>query len=288
MKNIHYRGRFAPSPSGALHFGSLVAALGSYLRARHLGGQWLVRIEDIDPPREVPGAADDILRTLEAFGLHWDGAVVYQSQCLANYQAKIDTWLAQGHAYYCQCSRQQIRTMGGIYDGRCQSQYKQHGAIRWHNDQGCQQFNDQLQGHVATDHAFAQEDFIIRRSDGLYAYQLAVVMDDITAGITEVVRGADLLEATVRQISLYQALDAKVPNWLHLPLACQQPGSKLSKQNHATPVDKQHPHGAFSAALAFLGQTPVTMTGNIGDMLAEAVAQFDLEAIPKQKEILLR
>ncbi|MBV7314134.1 tRNA glutamyl-Q(34) synthetase GluQRS [Shewanella sp. NIFS-20-20] len=287
MKNIHYRGRFAPSPSGALHFGSLVAALGSFLRARHCQGLWLVRIEDIDPPREVHGAADDILRTLEAFGLHWDQQVIYQSQRHHDYQDQIADWLAHQQAYYCQCSRQQIRSRGGIYNGHCRQQQLDSGAIRWVNNQGCDHFIDQLQGPIHTDAAFAKEDFIIRRSDGFYAYQLAVVMDDIAAGITEVVRGADLLEATVRQISLFNALNAAVPDWLHLPLACQGPGSKLSKQNHATPVDKSHPQPALNAALAFLGQPQVEPCGEVALMIHQAIAQFDLESIPKQKEILL-
>lgn len=283
-----YVGRFAPSPSGALHFGSLVAALGSYLRARSLGGKWLIRIEDIDPPREVKGAADDILRTLEAYGFEWDDTVLYQSARTDAYQAKLDLLLAQDDAYFCQCSRKQIQAMGGIYDGRCHQLATPHqsGAIRLVNRAQVAEFTDNLMGKVVVDHDFATEDFIIKRSDGLYAYQLAVVLDDAHQGISEVVRGCDLIEASCRQLSLYQSLGLTAPQWLHLPLACLTPGFKLSKQNHAQAIDKQHPQASLNAALSFLGQSPVEPT-NVAQMLAQAVAQFELAAVPKQREIIL-
>lgn len=283
-----YVGRFAPSPSGALHFGSLVAALGSYLRARSLGGKWLIRIEDIDPPREVKGAADDILCTLEAYGFEWDDSVLYQSARTDAYQAKLDELLAEDNAYFCQCSRKQIQAMGGIYDGRCHQLATPHqsGAIRLVNRAQVAEFSDNLMGKVVVDHDFATEDFIIKRSDGLYAYQLAVVLDDAHQGISEVVRGCDLIEASCRQLSLYQSLGLTAPQWLHLPLACLTPGFKLSKQNHAQAIDKQHPQASLNAALSFLGQSPVEPT-NVAQMLAQAVAQFQLSAIPKQREIIL-
>ncbi|MGL5486292.1 MAG: tRNA glutamyl-Q(34) synthetase GluQRS [Shewanella sp.] len=283
-----YVGRFAPSPSGALHFGSLVAALGSYLRARSLGGKWLIRIEDIDPPREVKGAADDILRTLEAYGFEWDDSVLYQSARTDAYQAKLDELLAEDNAYFCQCSRKQIQAMGGIYDGRCHQLATPHqsGAIRLVNRAQVAEFSDNLMGKVVVDHDFATEDFIIKRSDGLYAYQLAVVLDDAHQSISEVVRGCDLIEASCRQLSLYQSLGLTAPQWLHLPLACLTPGFKLSKQNHAQAIDKQHPQASLNAALSFLGQSPVEPT-NVAQMLAQAVAQFQLSAIPKQREIIL-
>ncbi|MCL2912520.1 tRNA glutamyl-Q(34) synthetase GluQRS [Shewanella corallii] len=289
MNNTSYVGRFAPSPSGSLHFGSLVAALGSYLRARSQNGQWLLRVEDIDPPREVPGAADDILYTLERFGLEWDGNVLYQSQRLDAYEAYLQHLLADEQAYYCQCTRKQIKAMGGTYDGRCGRLIEplKQGAIRIRNQAAVARFDDQLMGEVTTDQAFAGEDFIIKRSDGLYAYQLAVVMDDAFQGITEVVRGADLLEATVRQISLYQQFGLQQPTWLHLPLASLEPGFKLSKQNHATPVDPKSPQKALQAALAFLGQQPVATESDVRLMLAQAVSQFDLSNLPRQREILL-
>ncbi|ACA88058.1 tRNA glutamyl-Q(34) synthetase GluQRS [Shewanella woodyi] len=284
-----YIGRFAPSPSGPLHFGSLVAALGSYLRARSLGGKWLVRIEDIDPPREVAGAADMILQTLSAYGLNWDGDILYQSQRLDTYQAKIDKLLSQNQAYYCQCTRKQIQAMGGSYDGRCgQLEIPHtHGAIRIRNTAGVKRFQDLHMGDVCLDSDFATEDFIIKRSDGLYAYQLAVVMDDAYQGVTEVVRGCDLLTPTCRQISLNQQFSYQSPLWLHLPLVCDAPGMKLSKQNHAQAIDTDKPQASLNAALTFLGQQAVTPQNDIRAMLAEAVAQFDLSEIPKQAEIVL-
>lgn len=284
-----YVGRFAPSPSGALHFGSLVAALGSYLRARSLGGKWLIRIEDIDPPREVTGAADDILHTLEAYGFEWDDTVLYQSARTDAYQAKLDQLLAQDDAYFCQCSRKHIQAMGGIYDGRCHRLATPHqsGAIRLVNRAQVAEFTDNLMGKVVVDHDFATEDFIIKRSDGLYAYQLAVVLDDAHQGISEVVRGCDLIEASCRQLSLYQSLGLTAPQWLHLPLACLTPGFKLSKQNHAQAIDKQHPQASLNTALVFLGQAALEPT-SATQMLAQAVAQFELTAVPRQREILLK
>lgn len=284
-----YVGRFAPSPSGSLHFGSLVAALGSYLRARSQAGTWLVRMEDLDPPREVKGASDDILRTLEAYGLTWDGPVLYQSQRHSAYQAQIDALIASHQAYYCQCSRKQIQEMGGVYDGRCATltPLLTQGAVRIRNHAKVAQFTDVHKGQINVDAHFAAEDFIIKRSDGLFAYQLAVVLDDAYQGITEVVRGSDLLEASCRQLSLYQLFGLAAPQWLHLPLACASPGFKLSKQNHAHPIDKANPQASLQAALAFLGQAPVDMNGKVTEMLAQAVSQFRLESVPQRSEILI-
>ncbi|GIU06872.1 MULTISPECIES: tRNA glutamyl-Q(34) synthetase GluQRS [unclassified Shewanella] len=284
-----YIGRFAPSPSGPLHFGSLIAALGSFLRARSLGGKWLLRIEDIDPPREIAGASSAILKTLEAYGLEWDDSVLYQSQRLDVYQARIEQLLQDNQAYYCQCTRKQIQAMGGSYDGRCGQllQPLSQGAIRVRNPFAVEHFVDQHMGRVSVDSAFAAEDFIIKRSDGLYAYQLAVVLDDIYQQITEVVRGCDLLEPTCRQESLYQILKAPAPKWLHLPLACAEKGRKLSKQNHAAAIDNQYPQASINAALGFLGQQPVTAESQVSKMIEQAVSQFDLSKVPKQSEILL-
>ncbi|QSX40107.1 tRNA glutamyl-Q(34) synthetase GluQRS [Shewanella cyperi] len=281
-----YIGRFAPSPSGALHFGSLIAALGSYLRARAMQGRWLLRIEDIDPPREVPGASDAILRTLEAFGLHWDGEVLYQSSRTEAYEERITRLLSAGEAYFCQCSRKQIQAAGGIYDGHCRDLGLTSGAIRIHNRAAVASFEDKLMGLVQVEPGFAGEDFIIKRSDGLYAYQLAVVMDDAMSGITEIVRGCDLIEASCRQLSLFRQFGAPEPDFLHLPLACAEPGFKLSKQNRAQPVDDDNPAPALLRALTFLGQAPVTVDSP-ERMLAQAVSQFTLDSIPRQREILL-
>lgn len=285
-----YRGRFAPSPSGPLHFGSLVAALGSYLRARAKGGQWLVRMEDIDPPREQIGAADTILRTLDAFGFEWDDSVIYQSQRVEVYQAVIDELLNHNQAYFCQCTRKQIKTMGGFYDGRCGqlTQAYQQGAIRIRNPTPITQFYDRIKGLIPIEPHFAAEDFIIKRSDGLYAYQLAVVIDDAFQHITEVVRGSDLLLPTGRQVSLFQLLDQPTPHWLHLPLVCEEAGKKLSKQNHATAIDVHSPQHSILQALHFLGQKTVDTERDPRRMLAQAVEQFQLDTIPTQNEILLR
>lgn len=254
-----YIGRFAPSPSGELHFGSLIAALGSYLQARSLQGTWLVRIEDIDPPREVPGAADTILRQLEHYGLHWDGEVLYQS---ARHDAYRDAlaWLHDNQrSYYCTCARSRIQKIGGIYDGHCRD--LQHGpenaAVRLRQIQPVMAFHDRLRGNIVADAALAQEDFIIHRRDGLFAYNLAVVVDDHFQGITEIVRGADLIEPTVRQVSLYQQFGWQSPAWFHLPLAINADGNKLSKQNHAPALPQGDPRPVLIAALQFLNQPPV-------------------------------
>lgn len=283
-----YRGRFAPSPSGPLHFGSLVAALGSYLRARSLQGQWFVRMEDIDPPREQLGAADLILQSLEAFGFEWDESVLYQSQRIDSYQAVIDELLSKDQAYFCQCSRKDIKIMGGVYDGRCGQKRTSSGAIRVRNPIAITQFQDKIKGAIPIPADFAGEDFIIKRSDGLYAYQLAVVIDDAFQQITEVVRGSDLLLPTGRQMSLFHLLNKLHPDWFHLPLACEEKGKKLSKQNHATAIDILKPQHSINQALAFLGQKSVTIEVDTRIMLAQAIAQFEPNTVPTQTEILLR
>ncbi|KLV06258.1 glutamyl-tRNA synthetase [Photobacterium aquae] len=286
-----YIGRFAPSPSGPLHFGSLVAALGSYLQARSQQGQWLVRMEDLDPPREMPGAADDILRTLEAYGLHWDGTVIYQSQRHPVYQGQIDTWLSQGQAYYCRCSRKQIKEAGGFYPGTCRDQQlpAADSAIRLRMTQPVTAFTDQLHGQIAIPRALAEEDFIIRRRDGLFAYNLAVVLDDIEQGVTEVVRGADLIEPTGRQISLYRQLGQQEVSYVHLPLAVTTNGNKLSKQNHAPAIDKQHPKPALLAAMRFLGMRPDDdlMASSLAEILRWGGENWQLEKLPKTTAITL-
>ncbi|WP_445401535.1 tRNA glutamyl-Q(34) synthetase GluQRS [Zobellella sp. An-6] len=286
-----YIGRFAPSPSGPLHFGSLIAALGSYLQAKANQGLWLVRIEDLDPPREVPGAADDILRTLDAFGLHWDGEVVYQSRCHDRYQAVLDDWAGRGLSYHCHCTRRMIAEAGGFYSGHCRDLRlpAAGAAVRLRLERPIHDFEDRLQGRVAVAGPLAEEDFIIRRRDGLYAYNLAVVLDDAEAGVTEVVRGADLLEPTVRQIALYRLLGAPEPGWLHLPLATRG-GHKLSKQNHAPALDRRRPEMPLWQALAFLGQLPPPDLAGAGvaELLAWARQHWRLERVPKGPHIELK
>ncbi|MFW7522616.1 tRNA glutamyl-Q(34) synthetase GluQRS [Vibrio ostreicida] len=253
---MHYIGRFAPSPSGPLHFGSLIAALGSYFQAKSQHGKWLVRIEDIDPPREMQNASTLILQTLEAYHLHWDGEVMFQSRRQAIYQAQIEEWIATQQAYYCQCTRKKIKAMGGFYTGACRTlelNNLSECAVRLKMTEPVYQFNDQKHGHLTIPSQLADEDFIIKRRDGLYAYNLAVVLDDIEQGITEVVRGADLIEPTGRQLSLYKILGKPPIRYLHLPLAIGKDGHKLSKQNHAPALDNNEPIPALIEAMRCLG-----------------------------------
>ncbi|KXI23302.1 tRNA glutamyl-Q(34) synthetase GluQRS [Photobacterium sanguinicancri] len=286
-----YVGRFAPSPSGPLHFGSLIAALGSYLQAKSQQGKWLVRMEDLDPPREMPGAADDILRTLEAYGLHWDGDVMYQSQRHDAYQAQIDQWLSEQHAYYCQCTRKQIKEAGGFYPGTCRDLHlsAQGCAVRLKVNAPITEFDDLLHGRIEIPLSLAQEDFIIHRRDGLFAYNLAVVLDDIEQGVTEVVRGADLIEPTGRQIGLYRQLNQPEVRYLHLPLAVTENGNKLSKQNHAPAIDKQQPKPALLAAMRFLAMTPPEALGqaSLAEILNWGVQNWQHNTLPKSTAITL-
>ncbi|OHY60485.1 tRNA glutamyl-Q synthetase [Pluralibacter gergoviae] len=280
MQNADYIGRFAPSPSGELHFGSLIAALGSYLQARAQQGRWLVRIEDIDPPREVPGAADAILRQLEHYGLHWDGEVLWQSQRHDAYRERLAWLKAQGLCYYCTCTRARIHSVGGDYDGHCRDLGlgAENAALRLRQTRSVLGFYDRLRGEIATDEGLAREDFIIHRRDGLFAYNLAVVVDDHFQGVTEIVRGADLIEPTVRQISLYQHFGWQPPEYIHLPLALNAEGNKLSKQNHAPALPEGDPRPEIVRALQFLKQ-PVADDWrdlSLAALLKNAVAEWTL------------
>lgn len=287
---MSYVGRFAPSPSGPLHFGSLVAALGSYFQAKSQHGQWLVRIEDIDPPREMPGAATLILKAIEAYGLEWDGTVVYQSQRHHLYQQQIDQWLASGQAYLCQCTRKQIKQAGNFYLGTCRSKGLTNSSecsVRLRMDYPVSSFIDLKHGEMTIPEALSKEDFIIKRRDGLYAYNLAVVIDDIDQGVTEVVRGADLIEPTGRQISLYQTLNQTPLSYLHLPLAMDTNGNKLSKQNHATAIDPNNPKPTLIKAMRFLGfNLPIEMIeARIDEIIRWGTTNWHLEQLPEQIEI---
>jgi len=257
------RGRFAPSPTGPLHFGSLVAALASYLSAKHRGGRWYVRIEDLDPPREQPGATDAILRSLEAFGLEWDGNVVYQSRPLDRYDAALERLRRAGHVYPCACTRREIADSslsgidGPVYPGTCRAGLppgREARAERVRAAGAAIEFEDRLQGLVRQDLEREVGDFVLRRADGFVAYQLAVVVDDAEQGITEVVRGADLLDSTPRQIHLQRLLGLPTPGYLHVPVAANAAGEKLSKQTLARALDADRPSVALAAALNFLGQ----------------------------------
>lgn len=287
-----YIGRFAPSPSGPLHFGSLVAALGSYLQAKSQRGQWLVRIEDIDPPREQSGATRAILSTLQAHGLEWDAEISYQSRFSAYYDEILEYLREQHLSYNCNCTRAQIKAIGGRYQGYCRDRQRHPAgcALRFRNCYPVYQFQDQHLGLIEVDRATAEEDFIVRRKDGLYAYQLAVVVDDIRQGITEVVRGADLLDTTTSQIALYQALDAKPPRWLHLPVAAIRPGFKLSKQNHAPAIDNNLAVDNLRRALVFLGLPEQQVCGfdSVDALLLWATAHWSLAHLPSVTEVLWR
>lgn len=259
------RGRFAPSPSGALHFGSLIAALGSFLSARSCSGEWTVRIEDLDTPRVLPGAADAILRTLEVYGMTWDGAVSYQSQRSEYYEAALDYLTDQHLTYHCSCSRRRIAQLTGanssslVYPGTCRQGRRQThrpAAVRLRTDSRIINFDDHIQGPYSQHLQTAVGDFVIRRADGLFAYQLAVVVDDAEQGITHVVRGSDLLDSTPRQIYLQQALGLATPRYSHLPLAVNTHGNKLSKQTGALALDQQLPGPTLMTALRFLNQNP--------------------------------
>lgn len=253
-----YVGRFAPSPSGPLHFGSLVAALGSYLDARSQGGHWLVRIEDIDPPREQPGAADDILRTLDAFGLHHDGRVMWQSARSDAYAAALDT--LHDHLFYCTCTRAQLRPYQGNYPGTCRTRTSppadQPSAVRLITPDVLPRFVDRVLGPQQLSRQDTGGDPILRRKDGLWAYQLAVVVDDAAQGITDVVRGHDLLTTTPVQVWLQQCLGVPAVRYLHLPVVNTADGRKLSKQNHAPAVRVDQRDALLRAALNVLGLEP--------------------------------
>ena len=280
-----YRGRFAPSPTGRLHFGSLVAALGSWLAARAAGGMWLVRMEDIDREREVPGAAADILAALAAFGLESDETVVFQSARGAAYAAALHRLDVSGHAYRCWCSRADLERFAGIHPRDCiVASAPRPPAWRVRVGDATIAFEDAIQGLHAQDLGREVGDFVIWRADGGCAYQLAVVVDDAAQGMTAVVRGADLLDSTPRQILLQRLLGLAQPAYAHLPLALGMDGSKLSKHERALAVDAADPLPALRAALRFLGQ-PLPDAGTPRDLLARAARDFDERRIPRAPSI---
>lgn len=285
MTGPRYRGRFAPSPSGPLHAGSMLAALGSWLLARQAGGDWLVRIEDIDPPREVPGAAQAQLDTLAAFGLHHDGAVEYQSHRGHLYQAALDRLLADGAAFECHCSRSELAAAGGIHRRCVARRRRPDPAIRLRVPDGCSiTFDDAVHSRVAQRVDLEVGDFVLRRSDGFWAYQLAVVVDDADQGVTDVVRGADLLDSTPRQILLQHALGLPTPRHAHLPLLLGADGRKLSKSEAALPVRPDQPLATLRQLWDCLGQPPLSQAGTpaVATFLHAAAGAFRLELVPLQ------
>lgn len=289
-----YRGRFAPSPTGPLHFGSLVAALASYLEARQQQGEWLLRMEDLDTPRNMPGAADAILRSLEAFGFEWDGVVVYQSERHDLYAAALARLQEGGLVYPCGCTRKEIADSaihgieGAIYPGTCRSGLppgKTARAWRIRAENRTIGFDDAIQGHVAQNLARDIGDFVLKRADGFYAYQLAVVVDDADQGITHVVRGADLLDSTPRQIYLQQVLGLPAMHYAHIPVVLNAQGEKLSKQTQAAAVDDRQPATQLWQALDFLQQSPPAAIRNapLADIWQWADQNWQLSRIKPTK-----
>lgn len=286
-----YRGRFAPSPTGPLHFGSLVAAVGSFLEARSRGGEWLVRMEDLDLPRSVPGAADDILRTLDAFGLYWDGEVMVQSARNEAYRAALAELEKLGAVYPCACTRKEIVDSaisgidGPVYPGICRAglpEGRAPRAMRVHTDSTPINFEDALQGRISQILETEVGDFVVRRADGLFAYQLAVVVDDAEQAITHIVRGADLLDSTPRQIYLQQLLSQPTPVYLHLPVAVNERGEKLSKQTLAPAVSAANPVAELCEVLVFLKQEPPEdlKDADLDDFWKWAIAHWRADRLP--------
>lgn len=286
----NYRGRFAPSPTGPLHFGSLVAAMGSYLDARSRGGVWLVRMEDLDTPREISGAASDILQTLDLFGFEWDGEVLYQSRRQDAYREALATLIREDAVFPCSCTRREVAEAGlqGLegprYSGQCRQQQitkDDSGAVRVRTHQEQIQFKDRICMRISQNLELDIGDFIVRRADGLFAYQLAVVVDDAFQQVNQVVRGADLLDSTPRQIHLQQLLGLNTPEYAHLPLVLNDKGQKLSKQTGALPINKESPVSELLSALEFLNQSlPDEVPESLGGFWKWAINNWKLETVP--------
>lgn len=275
-------GRFAPSPTGDLHFGSLISAVGSYLEAKSAGGKWLIRIEDIDPPREVAGSTKRIIDDLKRIGMVSDKPILYQHERYPAYKKAISKLLNSDRAYPCACSRKDLPS-SGIYPGTCRHgipEGKAPRSIRFMAGSQVINFTDLIQGQRED----FVEDFIIHRADGLFAYQLAVVVDDAYQGITQVVRGADLLNSTARQILLQLALGHQTPDYLHLPVATSIDGKKLSKRDMADPIQADSPSHALCRALQFLGQNPPSGL-TLDDLWTWAIAHWNRDLIPRQMNI---
>lgn len=288
-------GRFAPSPSGPLHFGSLVAALASYCEVKSRQGRWLLRIEDVDTGRVVAGAGEQILRDLEAFGFEWDAAVSFQNEQFEHYQDYLDKLLEQGDCYACECSRRSLRQLGvasgplgQIYPGLCRTKQlpvADHSLrLNTENAQSVS-FFDRVYGEIVLNLPESVGDFVLKRRDNIFAYHLAVVVDDELQGINQVVRGADLLENTCLHIYLQQRLSFATPEYMHIPLVNNVQGVKLSKQTGASALDHQHAPALLVAALSHLGQTPQQELehNKPREILQWAVANWNPGSIPVQQ-----
>ncbi|NWE29833.1 tRNA glutamyl-Q(34) synthetase GluQRS [Pseudomonas gingeri] len=280
-----YIGRFAPTPSGHLHFGSLVAALASYLDARSVGGRWLLRMEDLDPPREVPGAQAAILDALERYGFEWDGEMLRQSDRHEAYAQVLNRLFSQGLAYACTCSRKELEAYDGIYPGLCRNLGHDidNAAIRLRVPELSYSFRDRVQGEFRQHLGREAGDFVIRRRDGLYAYQLAVVLDDAWQGVTDIVRGADLLDSTPRQLYLQELLGLSQPRYLHVPLIIQPDGNKLGKSYRSPPLTGDQATPLLMRALRTLGQTPPAALEQATprEVLDWGIGHWDATLIPR-------
>ena len=288
-----YTGRFAPSPSGPLHFGSLVAAVASFLDARANNGTWLVRMEDLDPAREPPDAAETILEQLADYGMLSDQPVLYQSHRLDAYRQALNILEHAGLCYSCICTRQEVRAMGSVYDGRCrvrQSHSNDVSSIRLAVDDRTIEFEDLIQGHQSQNLAKDTGDFIIKRKDGLFAYQLAVVVDDHFQGVTHIIRGHDLLDSTPRQIYLQIKLSFPIPRYGHVPVITNEQGQKLSKQHFADPISSTERRSILHAAITYLGLAPPQQHHQlqVSEQLDWAIEHWDIDAIPKLAAISQR
>lgn len=288
MTHSPYIGRFAPTPTGPLHFGSLVAALASYLDAHSHNGIWLLRIEDLDPPREDPAASEQIPQQLLDHGLQWHGDIQFQSQHADHYEAALAQLAAANHTFPCLCSRKQLAQNQGLHQGQCHSQ-SQSAAIRLSVPDEPYGFKDAIYGHFEQNLFKDVGDQVLKRKDGLYAYQLAVVVDDHLSGINHVVRGVDLLDNTPRQLYLMQCLGYPAPTYLHIPLVTNEQGQKLSKQNQAMAIDPSCAKDNLLNALRFLRQ-PISQAmenANISDLLKLATQQWQPQLIPASKAGLI-
>lgn len=290
-----YRGRFAPSPTGLLHAGSLTTAVGSYLEARTRQGEWLLRVEDLDPPREKPGAADDILRTLEAFGFEWDGEVVFQHDRHDLYRHALDQLIRHGDAFGCACTRKEVAAAsrpgldGMVYPGTCRQGVpagRQARAWRLRVPEAFVDFEDRLQGHYGQHLAQDIGDVVLLRADGFWAYQLAVVVDDMAQGVTDIVRGADLLVSTPRQLWLRQCLGGTPVTHCHLPVMANAAGEKLSKQTLAPAISQQGAAGQLRVALDRLGHPVPDEVQTLDELWAWARSAWQLARVPRGPVII--
>ena len=295
MTNTLYRGRFAPSPTGPLHFGSLIAAISSYAQAHKQNGKWLVRIEDVDQPRCDATSSKLILEALETYGMYWDEDIIYQSHRDRLYQTALATLKSKNLSYDCACSRKDINkntepNHNSIYPGTCKDGIKNKRpprSVRMRTTNEIINFNDKVQGYNSQNIAKDIGDFVIKRADNLFAYQLAVVVDDEEQNITEVVRGSDMLDSTPRQILLQQSLGYSTPSYMHIPLATAMDGNKLSKQNMAPPINVEDPRPTLINALTFLKQCPPAdlRDSNIETIWDWVINNWSIKAIPAKLSI---